>query len=246
MIPGGLPLNNKMSLQQVNKSFNPSIIFPHYLVRNRLLKQIALLAPKLKGRLLDFGCGSKPYRSLFVVEEYVGVDYENPGHPHLNEEIDVYYDGKTLPFPDENFDSIFSSEVFEHIFNLDEILPELRRVLKTGGKILMTCPFSICEHEVPNDYARYSSFALKHLFHKNGFEVLEQYKTGNSIETIFQLFLMYVHQNITPYVRKIPVVRSAFRFFVYTFTNIYALLLSRMFPGGKELYLNNVILCKKI
>ena len=53
---------------------------------------------------MDFGCGSKPYKSLFNVEEYLGVDYYNEGHPHENEQIDVFYDGKNLPFPDNYFD----------------------------------------------------------------------------------------------------------------------------------------------
>ncbi len=52
---------------------------------------------------MDFGCSSKPYASLFKVDEYVGVDYDNEGHPHQNEEIDVFYNGKELPSLDEYF-----------------------------------------------------------------------------------------------------------------------------------------------
>jgi SAM-dependent methyltransferase len=232
--------------QDISRDFNPRLTKPHYLVRNRLLKYVTRLAPELKGRLMDFGCGTKPYYPLFNVDEYVGVDYENPGHPHANEKIDIFYNGKSLPFPDQYFDSVFSSEVFEHVFNLDEMLPEIHRVMKGGAKILITCPFSICEHEVPNDFARYSSFALKHLFIKHGFEVVQQYKTGNSIEAIYQLSLTYIHQHITPHVRKVPVVRSAFRFLVYTSMNLTALLLGKIFPAGMDLYLNNVVLCKKL
>jgi len=47
---------------------------------------------------------------------------KTPGHPHLNEQIDVFYDGKKVPFEDGHFDAIFSSEVFEHVFNLPDIL----------------------------------------------------------------------------------------------------------------------------
>jgi ubiquinone/menaquinone biosynthesis C-methylase UbiE len=78
----------------------------------------------------------------------------------LNEQIDVFYDGRKIPFEDEYFDAVFSTEVFEHIFNLEEILKEINRVMKVSGKILITCPFAICEHEVPNDFARYSSYAI--------------------------------------------------------------------------------------
>jgi SAM-dependent methyltransferase len=226
-------------------AFDPDITFPSYFIRKRLLKAIRSLAPQLTGILMDFGCGSKPYRSLFEVDDYIGLDFENAGHSHANENIDVYYDGKNIPFQDDYFDSIFSSEVFEHIFNLDEILPELRRVLKPGGLMLVTCPFVISEHEVPNDFARYSSFGITHLLNKNGFEIESLTKTGNAVETVFQLWIMYIHQHITPYVRKIPVVRSIFRFFTYTSLNILALLFSKILPKRNDLYLNNVILCRK-
>jgi SAM-dependent methyltransferase len=226
--------------------FDPGISFPAYLTRNRLLKAISSHAPSLDGWLLDFGCGSKPYRSLFTVAQYTGLDFENPGHPHVNEQIDVFYDGRRIPFNDETFDSIFSSEVIEHVFNLNEVLVELNRVLKTGGKILITCPFAISEHEVPNDFARYSSFGLRHLLEKNGFEVVQLEKTGNSVETVFQLWIMYIHQHINPWFRKIPVVRSAFRLFTYTSLNVLALAFSKVLPDTRDLYLNNIIVCRKV
>jgi SAM-dependent methyltransferase len=225
--------------------FDPGLSFPAYLTRNNLLNSIRKYAPQLRGRLMDFGCGSKPYQSLFDVSEYVGVDYASEGHPHEGEQIDVFYDGKTLPFPDNHFDSVFSAEVFEHIFNLSEILPEIRRVMKPGAKILVTCPFAIVEHEVPNDYARYTSFALKHLFNNAGFKVLDYEKAGNHIETIMQLRIMYWHLHILPVVRKIPIVRSGLRLLIFSGLNIWAKLKSAVLPDQRDLYLNNIILCEK-
>ena len=112
--------------------------------------------------------------------------------------------------------------------------------------MLITCPFAFCEHEVPNDFARYTSFAIKNLLLKNGFEIVQQLKTGNSIEAISQLRLTYIHQHITPVVRKIPVVRSLFRLVTYSVLNLFALLFSRILPAGNDLYLNNVVLCRKV
>lgn len=232
-------------IEQVPKDFNPSVTNPGYLTRNRLLKSILSFRENMTGRMMDFGCGSKPYKSIFKVTEYIGVDYENPGHPHTNEQIDVYYDGKTLPFPENHFDSIFSTEVIEHIFNLPEILKELNRVLKPGGKILLTCPFAICEHEIPNDFARYTSFAMKHLMETHGFKVITIDKTGNNVETIWQLRIMYWHQHILVKFRKIPVLRSALRLSVYTLFNLCALFWSKIMPDRKDLYLNNIVLAIK-
>ena len=135
------------SLNRVYKqqSFNPGLIGiffnPFYFIRKRIYQSIASSAPALKGKLLDFGCGSKAYRSLFSVDEYIGLDVEQSGHSHENEEVDVYYDGKVIPFEDHTFDACFSSEVFEHVFDLEDSLKEIHRVLKPGGKGLFVVPF---------------------------------------------------------------------------------------------------------
>src|SRR5438309_1381662 len=190
----------------ISAQFKPPLTQSNFLIRNRLLQAIQKLAPELNGRLLDFGCGQKPYRTLFNVKEYIGVDFENPGHPHENEAIDFFYNGTQLPFEAGQFDSIFTSEVFEHVFNLPDILKELNRVLKVHGMLLVTCPFAFCEHEVPNDFARYTSYGLTSLLQQNGFEIVRFLKTGNTHEAITQLRLVYIHQHTTPWFKNIPVV----------------------------------------
>jgi SAM-dependent methyltransferase len=232
-------------MTEISKDFKPSLTQPNYLIRTRLLQSIQYYAPRLKGNMMDFGCGQKPYKSLFTVEKYIGVDYENPGHSHKDEAIDVFYDGKHLPFDDNHFDSVFCSEVFEHIFNLDEILNEIHRVMKPGGNILITCPFAFCEHETPSDFARYTSFAIRHLMENAGFEIIEQQKTGNSIEAITQLQLMYMHQHIYPKLKSLPVIRSAFKIITYSISNMAGLALGKIMPAGKDLYMSNVLLCRK-
>jgi SAM-dependent methyltransferase len=200
----------------------------------------------MTGRMMDFGCGSKPYKSLFSVNEYVGVDYQGQGHSHKNEQIDVFYDGKTLPFPDNYFDSVFSTEVFEHVFNLEEMMKEIKRVMKPGARILVTCPFAIPEHEQPNDYARYSSFGLKHLFEKNDFKVIEYEKIGNHFEALMQLRITFFSLILFPKLDKVWILKKAGEFIIYPLYNLYTLLFSRLFRRKSALYLNNLIVCEKL
>jgi ubiquinone/menaquinone biosynthesis C-methylase UbiE len=234
-----------MCTEKIPYIFNPNISFPGYFVRHRLLEGITKHASKLGGVMLDFGCGSKPYQSLFKVDKYVGLDYDGEGHSHENEQIDYYYDGKKIPFDDNTFDSVFTTEVFEHIFNLPEILPEIKRVMKKDALILITCPFAIAEHETPVDFARYSSFGLKHLMESNGFEIIIQEKLGNSIEVITQFWLSYLDIHIMPHLKKVPILGRVVEVVHSAILNVFAILFGKFFPKGKELYLNNLIVCRK-
>jgi SAM-dependent methyltransferase len=224
--------------------FAPSIFHPFYFVRKGLLHAMQQHRREFSGRMLDFGCGSKPYKSLFNVDEYIGVDYENEGHPHENEMIDIFYDGKTIPLPDAHFDCVLSSEVFEHVFNLDEVLRELNRVMKPGAKLLITCPFVWNEHEVPHDYARYTVFALKDMLAKHGFEVINVSKTGNFIKTIFQLYNLYFYTIVYPKVKTIAPLRWVYKFWVMLL-NASGLFVNFLFQKNTSLYLNNVVLAGK-
>lgn len=230
----------------INSEFRPSVFHPYYFIRKGLFEKIKAYSPLLKGKLLDFGCGSKPYRSYISADEYVGVDFENEGHPHDNEEIDIFYDGKTIPLGPDLFDSVLTSEVFEHIFNLEEMLEELHRVMKPGATMLITCPFVWKEHEVPNDYARYTHFALKHLLEKKGFRVKVQDKSGNFMEVLFQLQVLYFHDSLyLKFFGKIPLVRELFKLFFFAIPNLTGLLVSKILPRNRQLYLNNIIVAEK-
>lgn len=233
----------------VSKSFKPRLSNAFYFIRKGLYQKIKQYAPELQGRLMDFGCGSKPYQSLFThAEEYTGVDFESQGHSHKNESIDVIYDGKRIPFADAYFDAVFCSEVFEHIFNLEEIIPELSRVLKKGGKMLITCPFVWNEHEVPVDYARYTQFALKHMLEKNGFTIIVSDKSGDFTITIFQMWLLYCNTHFIPsfpLLGRLKFFRTNIPPIANTVLNIWFKFLHWILPKRKDLYLNNIVLVQK-
>jgi SAM-dependent methyltransferase len=182
--------------QDFNPDFWGLFTNPFYIARKGLYHSIKSLAPEITGNVLDVGCGRKPYRELFNYSEYVGMDIENPGHDHANEEIDIFYDGKHFPFSEEKFDNIVCNQVLEHVFEPEMFLGEINRVLKTGGHLLLTVPFVWDEHEQPNDYARYSSFALKHLLNQYGFHLKKEIKSVSDIRLIFQLINAYTYKKV--------------------------------------------------
>lgn len=218
-----------------------ALLNPFYINRKLLAEAIQKVSFRLKGKILDLGCGSKPYKSFFSYEEYVGVDIENPGHPHTNENVDVFFDGKTLPFKDETFDSCFSTEVFEHVFEIDQTLAEIKRVLKTNGLIIVTTPFVWDEHEAPYDFCRYTSFGLKNVFERNGFEILSYSKLGTFYDLILQLNL--IHANRIFGSNKI--LKYPFLLLLCPLLNLMSIFLN-IFPSKmKTIYLGQIIVCAK-
>ncbi|MFN5335209.1 MAG: class I SAM-dependent methyltransferase [Bacteroidota bacterium] len=228
-----------------SNEFNPSVFHPYYIIRSNLFRSIKKYIHYLYGNVLDFGCGSKPYRNLVVCESYTGVDFENEGHPHDNEMIDVFYDGKSLPFKSEHFDSILCTEVFEHIFDLSETVRELNRVLKKGGNILITCPFVWKEHELPYDAARYTLFAIEHLMVKHGFRKVEVNKSGSFYETIIQLKILLYYDKFYPFVKKTTLLRIPYKIFFILIPNLCSVLFKKFFRKDVQLYLNNVAVYQK-
>jgi len=224
-------------------NFASIFINPNYFFRKGLLKYIRKEAPDLSGRLLDFGSGRKPWKSLFKVDEYIGVDIAESGHDHRDSLVDFYYDGHTIPFENRSFDSIFASDVFEHLFNLDEILDELYRVLKQEGQMLVTIPFAWNEHEVPYDFARYTSFGIRSIMEKHGFEIVRLHKTGSGFETVCQLFNTYIIENIFP---KNKALRTLLMIIITGPMTLLAVLLNYILPDkNKSWYLGMVLLLKK-
>jgi SAM-dependent methyltransferase len=239
-------MNKELKNYYLDQLFRPSFvgifINPLYFIRNGLYKGILSNKKYLDGKMLDFGCGTKPYKDIIDVREYIGLEIEGIDEAHKNEQIDVYYDGITLPFQDDHFDSVFSSEVFEHVFNLEQILKELNRVLKPGGTLLITLPFVWYEHSVPFDFARYTSFGIIHLLKKNGFAIIVSEKTTNYVETAFQMWTAYIYQYVFPSNKVIKVILTPF--FIAPLT-ILGIFLSKILPRNKDFYHNNIIVARK-
>ncbi|MCK4816592.1 class I SAM-dependent methyltransferase [bacterium] len=227
------------------EQFHPGIFGissnPFYIARKGLYREIRSLSYTVTGRVLDVGCGQKPYKDLFPCDEYVGLEIDTPEN-RIFKKADKFYDGKHIPLDDSSFDSIVTNQVFEHVFNPDEYLSEIYRVLKPGGTLLMTVPFVWDEHEQPYDFARYSSFGLKAVLERNGFQVIKQRKSVPDIRVIFQLINAYLYK-IT--VSKNPYLNLFMTILLMAPFNILGELLAKILPQNMDLYLDNIALARK-
>jgi SAM-dependent methyltransferase len=230
----------------LSQEFNPGVfgiwLNPFYLARKELGREMARFAPLMHGRLLDVGCGSKPYQELFsFATSYVGLEFDSPSN-RVYKRADYFYDGNTFPFDAMSYDGVICNQVLEHVFNPDQFLREIARVLKSGGNLLLTVPFVWDEHEQPWDYARYSSFGLRSLLERNGFVLVEQRKTNADARVLFQLINAYLYKVTHTSSAKVNLVVCAMIMAPFTLLGI---LLGKILPANPDLYLDQVVLARK-
>jgi SAM-dependent methyltransferase len=214
---------------------------PFYFARTRLLATLDKVAHRAHGRMLDVGCGQKPYAALFRVDEHVGLEIDTPDN-RAKKQADFFYDGEHFPFADDSFDTVFASQVFEHVFNPDQFLAEVARVLRPGGSLLLTLPFFWDEHEQPHDFARYSSFGLSHLLDQHGFKVRELHKSGADLSPVLQAWGMYAFKALTPHN---PWLKLAAAGLMTAPLNIVGSALIPLFPKNDDLFLDLVVWATK-
>jgi len=173
------------------------------LIDLQLLTIFRFLDPALnscQGRLLDVGAGEAPWRELLPKGvEYVGVDADLSGEFGMRHLPDVtYYDGKTLPYDDNSFDHVLCTEVLEHVPDPAAFLLDLKRVLRRGGTLILTVPWSARLHHLPHDYGRFTRFGLTALLDSAGFSGITIEERGNDIAVIANKLLVLTIRLLRP------------------------------------------------
>ncbi|MCX6812238.1 MAG: class I SAM-dependent methyltransferase [Candidatus Berkelbacteria bacterium] len=106
--------------------------------------KIKRFADQVKGRrILDVGCGTGDYTSMFSHDrnEVIGVDINDFRQKKFVKKFDfIKYDGKKLPFTNQEFDVVVSFDVIEHVENDLFFLNEIHRVLKKNGEVFLATP----------------------------------------------------------------------------------------------------------
>jgi len=123
----------------------------------------------IKGRVVDLGCGTAPYRNDVVKlgGTYEGVDWSNSFH---NIQPEVVADlTKPFPFSDQYADTLLSFQVLEHLPEPRHFLNECYRILQSGGSLILTVPFQWRVHEAPYDFFRFTRFGLEYMLKAAGF-----------------------------------------------------------------------------
>ncbi len=188
-------------------------VFHHLEQKKLLIKEIS--KEFFKGSFIDIGCGIMPYKKIIMpqVFNYMGVDIHNETYASVVQP-DKYWDGKVLPFKDEEFDSGMLIEVLEHTPEPESVLKECSRVLKKNSHMLITVPFLWNLHDVPHDEYRYTPYSLNRMINNTGFKVIKLKSFGNWDASMASMLALYVKRShMNEYKRKILL------FFLYPVIN---------------------------
>lgn len=128
-------------------------------------------------RVLDLGGVRKAVMpGQFDVTGYdldvITVNIQTSANPH------IIASGEALPLKSNSFDAVICSEVLEHVRDPRIVLDEIARVLRPGGRLLLTVPLHYHIHASPHDYARYTDFFWEGELAERGFAITRIEKQG--------------------------------------------------------------------
>ncbi|MBI4127241.1 class I SAM-dependent methyltransferase [Candidatus Peregrinibacteria bacterium] len=131
---------------------------------------------KTEQKILDLGSSRGPYRALFP--NAITVDIDAAAKP------DIVADAHDMHMlKDGEFETILCTEMLEHLYNPFKGIEEMARVLKPGGKLILTTRFVYPIHESPNDYFRFTKYGLQKLLEPY-FTQMEIEEEAGTIETL--------------------------------------------------------------
>lgn len=161
-----------------------------------LRRQIKKFSHYIKGIVLDVGAGGfKRYDDLLKFDKYITLDINPENKP------DILTSAENIPLKDNSVDSIICTQVLGDIENFSQVISEFYRVLRPGGTILLTESLLAELHDEPHDFWRFTSFSMKNIFEKAGFELIEINQRGGFFSSQAQLQIRYLIDRFNLYSR---------------------------------------------
>jgi SAM-dependent methyltransferase len=131
-------------------------------------------------QVLDAGAGETQYKKLFQAagHRYWALDLA-VGEPDWQYSgIDTLANTAALPFRPGIFDGVMSVAVLEHTPFPGQALYEMNGALKLGGRLFIVVPTMWEEHQMPNDFYRFTRYGLERLLERAGFRIIERTAIG--------------------------------------------------------------------
>jgi SAM-dependent methyltransferase len=154
---------------------------------------LARHSDRVRGQLLDLGCGNQPYGPWYrpLVGSFVTLDaVPLPG-------VDVVAMADQLPFDSGTFDTVLATEVLEHVTDAERAAAEIARVLRVDGHALVTVPYLYPTHEEPYDFRRFTHYGLARLLERHGLDVLSLDAKGGPGTLLLHYMTLAARQGVS-------------------------------------------------
>ena len=196
-------------------------------LQNKEFKNISI-----NGKTIDLGAknGKASYYRFFNLK-YSEIDYVdiNPTESNILK-LDLE---KNLPISDKSYNSVLAINLFEHIFNIQNLIEEIYRILDDEGKLIGSTPFMKEYHSDPFDFYRYTQDFYKKMFEKVGFVNIELILVGQGLFHV-------VAENVGKLL-KIKILRYLFWELCIGIDK----LLNKFYKNNKNYYCSIIFLCEK-
>ena len=135
--------------------------------------------------VLDAGAGRRPYKSIFDGTHYESTDMPGGFYP---EPHDFECTLDCIPKPDGHYDVVLLTQVLEHVPDPKAVLYEIQRVLKPGGKLLLSVPFNAPLHGEPWHFFQFTHYGIAQLAEEVGLKIVEIEKVGGAFWNLGKRF----------------------------------------------------------
>jgi SAM-dependent methyltransferase len=218
-------------INQGHRRLKPKIWDSSYLHLRALAANIKEIVNEVDGEnlvCLDAGCGHKPYYPLFANKAgyYVGLDTK------FDSQADVIGTITDMPFLTESFDLVLCSQVLEYVETPTKALDEIYRVLKKGGKAIISVP-GIWED---GGYYKWTIEGVRKLF--QNFREVRIIENGGLAQYFFLMINDFVGRAI-----KFQALKPL-KGIIYIVNNVLGLIFDRKMPR-ERLIENFVIVAEK-
>ena len=229
------PWDNPQAILDHTQPKLSNAAYLHYADLNEFIKQQAAECAEIPSCvILDYGAGASPYKMYFPKADYRRADITETAYLDYTIKPD-----STIPEQDATFDVILSTQVAEHVINPSVYFKECFRLLKPGGKLILTTHGIWQEHGSPYDFQRWTEEGLKRDLQPAGFKQIELFKLTCGVRAATLFFTLTLFQSRAPQSGFSRFCFKAFRLtYSKTFCQIHRLL-DKWFPDDRIVVVKN-------
>ncbi|MCK4918255.1 MAG: class I SAM-dependent methyltransferase [Candidatus Pacebacteria bacterium] len=183
-------------LQKIKNKINSNVGTKNQETREIWLEETLLKIPQ-GNSILDAGAGELQYKKFCSHLDYTSQDfgkYDGKGNNEGlqtdsfdNSKLNIISDITKIPAKDNSFDALMCTEVLEHLPKPIKAIKEFSRIIKSGGKLIITAPFCSLTHFAPYYFSNgYSKYWYEKILKENDFIISEIDYNGNYFEYLAQ------------------------------------------------------------